>query len=94
MKKTVKEFIDKKKIKASKRVTSQLEAANFVSRYIQLYEQDKIPTDKYRNLMYGAKIYSEIMRNQWIDNAEKRLKELESYTKSDNQNEIIFEGWN
>jgi len=78
MKKIVKDYIEKNKIKASKRIETQLEASKLVSRYLQLYEQNKIETNKYRNLIYGAKIYSEILRNKWQDELEARLEAIES----------------
>lgn len=83
MKKVVREYIEKNKNKASKRITSQLEASKLVSRYLQLLEQDKIDLTKYRNLIYGAKVYSDIMKNYWQDELEKRLETLErNYEKN------------
>lgn len=77
MKKVVKEYIEKKKTVRSNKLKNQLDASNLISKYIELYEADKIEKTKFRNLCYGVRIYSEILKNRWLDESEKRLDELE-----------------
>jgi len=92
MKKVVKEYIKSNK-ERTKKLSKQTEAGELVAKYIQLYEKDKIDNTKFRNLCYGAKIYSEILRNYWLDEAEKRLEELEALQGSSSNEGLNFEGW-
>ena len=92
MKKVVKDYIDKNKTLTSKKLKKQTDASNLIAKYIHLYESDKIEKTKFRNLCYATKIYSDILRNEWIDKAEKRLEELEKKVGSEVEQDLLFDG--